>query len=84
MGWVSGIVVYLITWWVVLFAVLPWGVRPPDEPEPGHAVGAPAQPRIWMKFAVTTVVSAVIWVGIYALAESGWISFREMAERLPL
>jgi len=84
MGWVSGIVVFLITWWVVLFAVLPWGVRPPDEPEPGHASGAPARPRIWMKFAVTTVVAAVIWLGIYALITSGWISFRDMAGRLPL
>jgi len=83
MGWVSGIVVYLITWWVVLFAVLPWGVRPPDEPEPGHATSAPARPRLWMKFAVTTVVAAVIWLGIYGVIEAGWISFREMADRLP-
>jgi predicted secreted protein len=83
MGWVSGIVVYLITWWVVLFAVLPWGVRPPDEPEAGHATSAPTRPRIWMKFAVTTVVAAVIWLGIYGVIEAGWISFRDMAERLP-
>ena len=34
MGWVTGIVVYILTWWVVLFAILPLWVTPrsPDEP----------------------------------------------------
>ena len=30
MGWISGIFVYFLIWWVVLFAVLPWGVQVPD------------------------------------------------------
>ena len=79
MGLVSGIVVYLITWWVVLFAILPWGVRPPEVPDPGHAPSAPVKPRLRLKFAVTSVVAAVIWVGIFALAQSDLISFRRNA-----
>jgi len=51
MGWVTGIVVYFLVWWVTLFAVLP----------------------LW----VTTVVSAVIWLAIFALVRSPWLSFRE-------
>ena len=27
MGWVSGIVVFVIVWWIVVFAVLPFGIR---------------------------------------------------------
>ncbi|MEX2009060.1 MAG: DUF1467 family protein, partial [Dongiaceae bacterium] len=29
MGWLGGVFVYVLIWWMVLFAVLPWGVRVP-------------------------------------------------------
>lgn len=80
MGLVTGIAVYFVVWWVVLFAVLPWGAHPPDEPEPGMAPSAPRKPRILLKFAVTTVVAAVVWAGIYMVVMSDLISFREMAK----
>ena len=76
MDWFSGILVYFLIWWVVLFAVLPWGVRIPDEPEPGHAAGAPSNPRLWLKALVTTIVSLVIWLAVYFMMESGCISLR--------
>ncbi len=79
MGIVSGIVVYVITWWVVLFAILPWGVRTEESPDPGHATSAPVKPRLRLKFAVTSVVAAVIWVGIFALVQSDLVSFRRNA-----
>lgn len=79
MGWVSGFAVFAVVWWTVLFAVLPWGVRPPEEAEPGMADSAPAKPRMALKFAVTTALSVVIWLGIYAVVSSGLISFRDMA-----
>lgn len=82
MGWVTGISVYVVVWWVVLFAVLPWGVRAPETPEPGMADSAPVRPRILLKFAVTTAVAALVWVGIYALVASDLISFREMAKSM--
>ena len=41
MSWVTGLAVYFIVWWVVLFTVLPWGVHPPATPEPGNAPSAP-------------------------------------------
>ncbi|KAA0678381.1 DUF1467 family protein [Roseomonas genomospecies 6] len=80
MGWVTGISVYVVVWWVVLFAVLPWGVRTPAQPEPGMANSAPERPRILLKFAATTLVAAVVWLIIYAVVQSDLISFREMAK----
>ena len=79
MGPVSGIVVYLITWWVILFMVLPLGVRTPDVPEAGHAPSAPARPRIRRKLLLTTIIAAVVWVIIYAVIDAELISFRDMA-----
>ena len=77
MAWVTGIVVYVLVWWVTLFAVLPLWVTPAEPNDPGHAVGAPQRPRLLLKMAITTVVSALIWLAIYLLVKSPWLSFRE-------
>jgi predicted secreted protein len=77
MAWVTGIVVYVLVWWVTLFAVLPLWVTPADPDDPGHAAGAPQRPRMLLKVAVTTLVSALIWLAIYFLVNSSWLSFRE-------
>lgn len=58
----TSIVLYVIIWVVILFLVLPWGVRVPDKIEPGHATSAPENPRIGLKFLITTVVSVFLWV----------------------
>jgi predicted secreted protein len=77
---VTGIATYIVIWWIVLFAVLPWGVKPPEELVPGQADSAPENPRLLMKAGVTTLIAGVIWLGIFLLVSSDWISFREMAE----
>lgn len=76
MGPVTGIVVYVVIWFMVLFMVLPWGIRHPEVPEPGHALGAPSNPRIALKMAVTTVLAGAFWFVVYLVIESGVISFR--------
>ena len=76
MNWFTGIMVYVIIWWVVLFTVLPWGVRVSDETEPGHAPSAPDKPMLWRKALVTTLIATVLWVGAYYLIESDLITFR--------
>lgn len=82
MGWLTGFFIYVVVWWIVLFAVLPWGVRTPDEPELGMASSAPVKPRILFKFAMTSIVSLVVWGVIVAIIQSDLISFREMAKAM--
>ena len=76
MGWISGTLVYVIIWWLVLFMVLPWGNRPPDVVEEGHATSAPENPRLWHKGGVTTVIAAVVFIVIFLVAEAVLINFR--------
>jgi predicted secreted protein len=76
LGWLSGILVYLVVWWLVIFMVLPWGVKPPDNPEPGHATSAPDRPMLWRKIAITSIITAVVWGIIYLAIENSWVSFR--------
>lgn len=75
MDWIAGIFVYVLIWWVVIFAVLPWGVKVPDEPEPGHASSAPKNPHLLIKVIITTVVSFLIWLVVRWIITSGIISF---------
>lgn len=76
MTWFEGLVAFIIIWWLVIFVVLPWGVKPPARVQTGHASGAPENPRLWRKAAITTVISAALWLVLFVVAEFGLISFR--------
>ncbi|WP_114374777.1 DUF1467 family protein [Elioraea thermophila] len=80
MTWFTGLVVYVLVWWTVLFAVLPLWTRPVASPErPEHFPGAPERPLLWRKIVLTTVISALVWGVIWLVVESGVISFRDPA-----
>jgi predicted secreted protein len=76
MGWFTGVAVYILIWWVSLFAVLPLWVKPSDPEDPGYGAGAPQRPLLWRKLALTSGIAAVIWVGVFVLVHEPWFSFR--------
>jgi predicted secreted protein len=61
------IVVYFTIWWVTLFAVLPFAVRPREEvgvgdaPPAGSDPGAPVAPRLARTALWTTLIAAAIF-----------------------
>jgi len=76
MNWFIGIAAYVVIWWIVIFAVLPFGVRRSETPEPGHDAGAPADPRLKLKAAVTTVVAGLLWLVLYWMVNADLVNFR--------
>ena len=76
MNWLTGIVVYVLVWWVTLFAILPLWVTPSEPGELGHDAGAPRRPLLGRKLALTSVIAAAIWIGIYIVVREPWFSFR--------
>ena len=80
MGLVSGIVVYVILWWLVFFTILPVGVKTHDDEgtshEPGHDRSAPIKPYMWRKVLAASLIAAVVWAGYYWLQGSGLITLR--------
>jgi predicted secreted protein len=75
--------IFFVVWWVVLFAVLPFGVKSQHEAgsyEPGTDPGAPQRPLLLIKVGATTVISAVLVAIAYAVWESGIIPF----DRIPM
>lgn len=69
MSWTTALAIYFIVWWVILFAVLPWGVRSQAEAGvvvPGSDPGAPAIARLGLKLIWTTVAATVVFALLYA------------------
>ena len=66
------IAVYFTIWWTVLFAILPFGVRSLHEVGGGPVgsdPGAPVNPRLGVKALWTTVISSVVFAGVWLVAE---------------
>lgn len=78
----SGIVVYLITFWTVLFAVLPWGNQSQEIPEDGQAGGAPINPRIKQKFMITAIIATCIWFIVFLMVHFEVVHFRDIARAM--
>lgn len=65
MAWTTALAIFFILWWVVLFAVLPWGIRSQAESGeivPGSDPGAPVLHNLGRKLIWTTAVAAVLFV----------------------
>ncbi|WP_158747351.1 DUF1467 family protein [Acidisphaera sp. L21] len=84
MGWFTACVLFVLIWWTVLFAVLPFWTRPVADAveENGGWRGAPERPLLLRKLVATTIVAAIIWGGSVALIQSPYFSFRAMASKM--
>ena len=74
--------IYFIIWWVVLFALLPIGVRTSEEAgeqaTPGQAESAPQRPNLLPKMLATTVIATIIFAGVYAVVVHKVITLDEI------
>jgi predicted secreted protein len=68
----TALAIYFVIWWIVLFAVLPWGVRgqhESGETTPGTDPGAPVLTNLRLKLICTTIVATMVfaaWFVVYA------------------
>ena len=78
----SAIAIYFVTWWVCLFAVLPFGVRNSYEAgesvEQGNEAGAPVQPMLLRKVIATTILATVMFALIWGQMTYAWIGFDDI------
>lgn len=66
----GGFALYFVIWWIVLFAVLPFGVR--SQAESGDVIkgsepGAPTAPALQEKAIWTTLAASVVLVVVVAV-----------------
>lgn len=76
----TSIAIYFLIWWIVLFAVLPWGVRAQGEGgAPGTDPGAPVMANLKLKLVWTTLVTTVIFAGFYLVYSRKLVSLEDLA-----
>jgi predicted secreted protein len=82
MSWNFLLAIFFVAWWIVFLAVLPWGVKSPDETGdvlvPGQSDGAPSRPKFKRKLVITTLIAALITGLAAANAHYDWIGFRDL------
>ncbi len=83
----SGIVLYVVIWFMTFLVALPFRLKTQGEAGeivPGTHSGAPEQHHMKKKAMITTIVAAVIWAIVAGIILSGWISLRDIdwAERM--
>jgi predicted secreted protein len=69
----TALAIYFLVWWLVLFAVLPFGVRSQHEGEdyaPGTDPGAPIVSRMAVKLAWTTGIATLVFAILAAIYKS--------------
>lgn len=74
---VNAVAIYFLIWWIVLFTVLPFGVRTQEEAgevAEGTAPSAPARPMLRRKALITTGISAIIFIVLTVAYRRGWLS----------
>ncbi len=77
MPFATALAIFFLIWWVVLFAVLPWGIQSQHEGEemaPGTDPGAPTKARIGWKLVWTTLVAAAVYVVCAVVYAEHWIT----------
>ena len=76
----TAIAIYFLIWWIMLFAVLPWGVRAQgEEGAPGTDPGAPTVPRLRAKLLWTTIAAGVVWAICAVLYVKGLVTLDGLA-----
>ena len=82
MGITGSIIVYVMIWWIIFFSVLPIGIQSKKEVFKekigGMDPGAPKNPKIALKFLITTLITSIIFVVIYYLVDIEFLNLREI------
>ena len=78
MNLASAIAIYFIIWWLVLFLVLPFGIRNAHDTgetvEAGNEPGAPVRPRLIQKALITTLLATVVFAVFYLAQTRGLLN----------
>lgn len=78
----SLIVVFVCSWWVSLFTVLPlWVKRDENGPEISGP-GAPERPHLKKKFLITTGIACVVTLCVYAAIAMNVVDFSDAARQM--
>ena len=79
----TGLAIYFVLWWIVLFVTLPFGVRSQHEDgdgAPGTDPGAPILARMGRKLLMTTLISGVIFAIAMWAYHQGYFNIERLSK----
>lgn len=77
----AALVLFSVTWFITLFCVLPLQMQSQDDVGtrvPGTPGSAPQTLNLPRKLRITTAVTVVLFVVMYVVINSGWITIDNM------
>ncbi len=80
-SFITGLAIYFILWWLLLFIVLPWGIKSQREDGSvtrGTDPGAPVKARMKRKAIQNSILAAVVWLAIMAVLKFDLISLDDI------
>lgn len=86
MSWFSAFAVFFVVWWLVLFAVLPFGLKTQDEDGEvtlGTVASAPRGPHMLRAMIWATIVALVICGGFFYLTRGLGYTFADIPRLAP-
>jgi predicted secreted protein len=81
----TGLAIYFVLWWLILFVTLPFGVRSQHEDgggSPGTDPGAPVASRMGRKLIWTTLLSAVVYAGGMTAYYEGLLNIERLSRMM--
>ena len=79
MSLTGSIIIYVLIWWIVFFSLLPVDVdRNKKNFVEGVDPGAPENPRLIKKLTYTTLITSIIFIGIFLLVKDDYLNLRNL------
>ena len=73
----GSLIIYVLIWWIIFFSLLPIDVdRTHKQIVEGIDKGSPENPRIIKKLIYTTIITSIIFIGIFMLAKYDYLNLR--------
>ena len=73
----GSLIVFVLIWWIIFFSLLPIDVdRKQKEMVEGVDKGSPENTKIIKKIIYTTVITLIIFIGIFMLVKYDYLNLR--------
>ena len=73
----GSLIIFVLIWWIIFFSLLPIDVdRKHKQTVEGVDKGSPENPKIIKKIIYTTIITSIIFIGIFMLVKYDYLNLR--------
>ena len=73
----GSLIIFVLIWWIIFFSLLPIDVdRKHKQMVEGVDKGSPENPKIIKKIIYTTIITSIIFIGIFILVKYDYLNLR--------